>query len=249
MNPYERPFASLGLVAALSFAACSTPSDEQPGARPIVTLSEAEDSAYRTDALRLTLRLLDHADDLNRHAPEIPTALSDSLYQALVLVQGSPGSARNRIVGIHTRAEPELHHILVKVDSTKEWVAAWRSLRTETGVPELDVLLGRYMLTVERYHAWPLGHWVALRATPPLNVAGLAVPLQEIDGILHVSPNYSYGDGNDIVAERGSNGWVLRYLVKWGDCPAGCINKHFWEFQVTFDGAVRFTGSGGDPLP
>jgi putative transposase len=41
----------------------------------------------------------------------------------------------------------------------------------------------------------------------------------------------------------------LRYLVKWGDCPAGCINKHFWEFQVTFDGAVRFTGSGGDPLP
>src|SRR5262245_54761774 len=249
MKPCIRLIASFPLIAVLVLAACSTPSDVPTGARPDITLSEAQDSAYRRDALRLTLRLLARTNDLSRLAPEIPTALSDSIYQALVLVRGSSSPARSSILDLHTRSDPELHQLLVKVDSTKEWVAAWRSLRTPTGVPELDLLLNRYMLRVDRYYTWSIGHYVVLQATPPLNLAGLARSLEAIDGILYATPDHRVGDSDDIVVERRSKAWVLRYLFKWGDCFAGCISQHFWEFEVTFDGTVRFTGSGGDPLP
>lgn len=35
----------------------------------------------------------------------------------------------------------------------------------------------------------------------------------------------------------------------WGDCPAGCINKHLWIFEVSADGQVNLVDESGDPLP
>ena len=35
----------------------------------------------------------------------------------------------------------------------------------------------------------------------------------------------------------------------WGDCPAGCINKHNWVFEVSAAGVVAPAGESGDPLP
>ena len=50
-------------------------------------------------------------------------------------------------------------------------------------------------------------------------------------------------------APRNGGGYVITVTIGWGDCPAGCISRHVWTFDVTGQGAVTMTGESGDPLP
>ena len=35
--------------------------------------------------------------------------------------------------------------------------------------------------------------------------------------------------------------------MSWGDCSAGCLNRHYWEFSVK-EYKAEFEGSYGDPF-
>ena len=43
--------------------------------------------------------------------------------------------------------------------------------------------------------------------------------------------------------------YELTITIGWGDCPAGCINKHQWLFRVTPDAVITLVSETGDPLP
>ena len=44
-------------------------------------------------------------------------------------------------------------------------------------------------------------------------------------------------------------GYRIELTVGWGDCPAGCINRHTWTFDVTPAGTLTLVEEGGAPLP
>lgn len=44
-------------------------------------------------------------------------------------------------------------------------------------------------------------------------------------------------------------GWTIKVTVGWGDCPAGCIERHVWTHEVTPDGTVKLVSEEGDPVP
>ncbi|MBA3877028.1 MAG: hypothetical protein C0498_08855 [Anaerolinea sp.] len=44
-------------------------------------------------------------------------------------------------------------------------------------------------------------------------------------------------------------GYRIKMTIGWGDCPAGCINRHTWTFDVSAGGEVRLVEEAGDPLP
>jgi hypothetical protein len=46
------------------------------------------------------------------------------------------------------------------------------------------------------------------------------------------------GDEFEVVVEIG-----------WGDCPAGCTERHRWRYSVSRSGAVALLGEEGPPLP
>jgi len=46
-----------------------------------------------------------------------------------------------------------------------------------------------------------------------------------------------------------SGGYRIEVTIGWGDCPAGCINRHTWTFDVSAGGEVILVGEIGDPLP
>lgn len=49
---------------------------------------------------------------------------------------------------------------------------------------------------------------------------------------------------------RGDDaGWQITFRVGWGDCPAGCINRHEWTYAVTVDGRVMLVAEEGPALP
>jgi len=43
--------------------------------------------------------------------------------------------------------------------------------------------------------------------------------------------------------------YLVSVRVGWGDCIAGCINKHDWQYAVSPDGTVTVQSETGDPVP
>jgi hypothetical protein len=52
-------------------------------------------------------------------------------------------------------------------------------------------------------------------------------------------PDTTIGKSEDIYVQPQENGWRLIFWMGWGDCPAGCINSHYWYFTVGTDGAIE----------
>lgn len=49
--------------------------------------------------------------------------------------------------------------------------------------------------------------------------------------------------------EPSGDGWQVLIRIGWGDCPAGCIDRHRWAYSVSRDGAVTLTSETGPPVP
>jgi hypothetical protein len=50
-------------------------------------------------------------------------------------------------------------------------------------------------------------------------------------------------------AKAVEGGYEVMFTVGWGDCPAGCIDRHRWTFAVAPDGRVGPLGEDGPPVP
>ncbi len=48
---------------------------------------------------------------------------------------------------------------------------------------------------------------------------------------------------------RGDGSFQVAVQIGWGDCPAGCINRHNWLFTVTADGTVSLGRETGPAVP
>ena len=44
-------------------------------------------------------------------------------------------------------------------------------------------------------------------------------------------------------------GYRIELTIGWGDCPAGCINRHVWTFDVDATGGLTLVSETGDPVP
>ena len=46
-----------------------------------------------------------------------------------------------------------------------------------------------------------------------------------------------------------ADGYDVTIEIGWGDCPAGCIDKHRWHYAVDRSAAVRLVSEEGPTLP
>jgi hypothetical protein len=44
-------------------------------------------------------------------------------------------------------------------------------------------------------------------------------------------------------------GYRIEITIGWGDCPAGCIERHVWTYEVDASGGVELVSEAGDPVP
>lgn len=79
----------------------------------------------------------------------------------------------------------------------------------------------------------------------------LAGEYTRLEGVRYAEPNGPGGDGDDISSTQ-----VGYYTFKhgFGDCPAGCIYEHFWDFyvsggSVTLVDEYGYTASGVGEIP
>jgi hypothetical protein len=50
-------------------------------------------------------------------------------------------------------------------------------------------------------------------------------------------------------ARQTADGHEVTFEVGWGDCQAGCIERHRWTYGVSWNGAVTLLTESGDPVP
>lgn len=79
----------------------------------------------------------------------------------------------------------------------------------------------------------------------PYNPPALASLYAGATGVQYVSQNHLYGEPSMDIASTTLGRYV--YTLGWDDCPSGCLNHQYWEFQVT-GGAATLLRSWGNPV-
>ena len=87
----------------------------------------------------------------------------------------------------------------------------------------------------------------------PITTAGAVAAVLAQDplfrGLAPLDPNAIGRSGWYEVQPAADGGYTVRVTIGWGDCPAGCINHHVWQFAVSSAGAVSLVGQSGATLP
>jgi hypothetical protein len=83
---------------------------------------------------------------------------------------------------------------------------------------------------------------------PEAAVAAIRSRVPLLDGIGPRDPDL-IGQSAAWDATAGDTGWRVTFEVGWGDCQAGCIDRHTWSWDVGRDGSLAFVAEEGTPLP
>ncbi|NGP75002.1 hypothetical protein G3570_00035 [Balneolaceae bacterium YR4-1] len=215
------------------------------------SLSSEQKERYQLDAEKLAVRYI---NDRNSTQTEIPQELTDLFYNGLVHIVLSDLPESDEVTEtyeVHAHEPAQPHEILVQVDTTASWIDAWRNETTETGYTELDDLVEQFGMTLTEYRELEQALPVALatlRADRVINGHAVGRLFEELEDI--ESAGYDpITDGSDIRAILLEDRLRFTFEYSFGDCPAGCIGNHRWNFEVFKDGSVAFAGEEGDPLP
>lgn len=208
---------------------------------------------FKEDASILALRDVQSDPESKETLIILPSELVKYYYQGLIYLYDT-SSLRSRdsvidIYNIHASPNPSPHDFYLDIDSTKDWARAWREGNTLTGNQQIDDLMQKYNLQISQYYDFSWEHSVTLFSSEPINTSALAKKFELIEGVLHSAAVGYFGGPHDITATIKTNYLLLKFYVGWGDCPSGCIARHYWEFQISFYGGVKLIKSYGNPLP
>lgn len=154
---------------------------------------------------------------------------------------------RNELAAIRA-AYPEMEN----VGHLPPWVAGKVLVKfTEQAMAEirdgeyhdLDPLEGE-LGTIVVDTSWFRFGWGKLTFDQPYHSGILCDLIIVTEGITLAEPNHYIGDGDHIAVH-----WPYYiFSYGWGDCPAGCICRHYWRFYVDADDVV-LVEEYGDELP
>ncbi len=207
---------------------------------------------YNEDAATLALRDVHEYDSLYKYTlVEIPKGLIKLYYNGLLHIYNSTTiPARDSVVSlykIHPSRNPETHQLLAAVDGNAEWVENWENGVRLTGNPEIDRLMKKYNLQLESYYT--NGALVCLSSPKAINIRAFCCLFEKINGVFYSHPNHFFGGGKEITASIKEECLELIISIGYGDCPSGCVYRHYWLFEVEYDGTVHYIKSYGDPAP
>ncbi len=246
--------ASVLLLLVVCLAGCELVGSDASSAfhgKDDSRLSDSLRAQYRTDAAVLTLRRVQEEIPFDEQDAELPPEWIERFYGALIAVHNASSRMASAadVEGFHTWPNDGVYYLSIGVDSTEGWVQEWQQGRLLTGNARVDELLRAYDLTLD-------GLWNSyrqtvayLRSERPLNTPKVASFFEGIPGVDFAQQGGSWGPDAGIVAKVGDGYVELTYTVGWGDCPSGCINRHWWVFRVYDSGAVQFMKEDGQPLP
>jgi hypothetical protein len=204
------------------------------------------DRQFRRDAARLALRLEAEKEDIRY----LPIAISrdniNGLYKALCNIYQNEDAGKSLAkCNVHTFPNPSIDHLVIIYKKNVDWAAPLRQGITETNNKELNQLLDKYDLAIDRSMQWnDTQDAITLRSKEPLNMAALADKFRDIPGVMQTELGSTKLGGNDIKARRISGGWEIDYILS-----INASQQHIWKFKALDNGQVSLLKESGEPLP
>jgi hypothetical protein len=97
-------------------------------------------------------------------------------------------------------------------------------------------------------------------ASPTPASASVTLPEQAVAKVISAEPRLASITAHDpaavgqaswfeVARPGGAGAFVVRVRVGWGDCEAGCIDEHRWQYAVEPDGRVSVVSEVGPAVP
>lgn len=215
------------------------------------TASESIKAQYRDDAERMATRRVYKVLSNYIDSSTIPKTWSDTILNALMAVYNADSlPARDTVVflrKLHTFPNPVLNNFYMAADSNLPWMKQLRKDSLYVGNDSVGNLIKKYKLYVARYYRiskFPY-HIIVFESKQNYNLDIITRQFDKLGGVYYANKSRVEGDGNDIKDVVTKNFVELVYSFGWGDCPAGCINRRYWKFNVYYDCSVEYMGSYG----
>lgn len=253
------------LLISLGFAGCEASLVPNEGAQTEkyisfhdLSMTQADKTAipkqtrerYRLDAEIMAVRYI-HGQDKTQE--KLPENLIDIFYNGLLHIYNSDLKTANVVTNkytIHVFQRGLSRRLYLSIKDGQEWTKAWINGILHTGNKKVDQLVEKYNYKIKEVYQYQTipSIGVVLHSEKPLNQFAVADHFKTIKGIRGAGPGFSAGDGNNIKFSMGENRIKFIFSKGWGDCPSGCIARHFWSFKVFSDGTVKFVKEWGAPI-
>ncbi len=227
--------AALAALGTIVLAGCGGGgTSPAPGGSSVVTRSN--EPSFSQDAIILALRAAD--------SPFLSANAAAAFDADLKTIREKVPA----IVDIRARVNSRPKELMVQVDSSTPWLATWKSGDLSTGDSAVDAVLKKYdaqsVALLADYSSTSGGAAFIITFGQTLSIPLMKDEVKETSAHFVASEeNQTIGDGDNIIAEP-SDTKKYTFSRGWGDCPAGCINRHSWEVTLAADGNVTVTESG-----
>ncbi|TYA71506.1 hypothetical protein [Seonamhaeicola marinus] len=168
----------------------------------------------------------------------------DKILKIIQAVYYSDSPERDTVFDIH-----KIHgyycysfsSISLKVDTEAPEIKNLVNKVIPTGETKLDDLLNLYDFdSIRTSYSYPKFPWLTIYTDKEFNMIPLEEEFKKVTSIEYAEFNKGcIGDGNTIELTRNDNSATITFSIGKGDCPAGCIYRKHWEFEVS-NGSAKF---------
>ena len=91
---------------------------------------------------------------------------------------------------------------------------------------------------------------VSAKVATPADAAALVIATNPMfAGAIQLTPDLIGASTYWESTPLATGGYTIVMTVGWGDCPAGCIERHVWTYDVAADGQLKLVSEVGDEVP
>lgn len=243
-------FLFVSLLVILFFPACDGeintdfPTD-------IIQHSQVSDSIFDIlldDAKLICLNLYTNEESQEINSVEIDETHIGPIVAALQMVYIDSLTTETQEIrnyNIHALCRIQLHEGYLVVDSTSTNVQSWLRNGYSTNGP-IDEFIYQYDILLDSINKENYRYYTDYG----LNHLALAKQLVKAPFIKKANPIACVGDGSQIEIMSFNSDYIhLIYSYGWGDCPSGCIYRHYWEIGIQGSGIIEVIDDYGNKLP
>ena len=211
-------------------------------------LTDSLKNLYYDDAALLAIADM-NKDFLLKDSIHIPNILLDKYYSKLIAVYNAFDIQKaQEVKSIHNYTAKVMKLFVIGVDTSSQWIKNLIEGSDTSGNADIDQILSEYNINIFSIHnVFNIYHF-RFETGFYVNIYPFLQLFENIENILYAEPEVLGGGGNLISLSKDEDNTILIYSKGWGDCRAGCIYRHYWDFDVN-DNLVTFLKEYGDKIP
>jgi hypothetical protein len=192
---------------------------------------------YFDDAVELYIReIVANPKHFNYNNPELDEMELNkilSVFQTVHNLQIPETDTVFNFYHIHALKCNSSKSIVMHVNTEAPEIIKLANGEIPTGNKQLDYLLKTYEFdSVRTSFSYPQFAWISVNTENTYNLLPIIKAFEKIPSIALAENNGGCFDGNNIKLERGVDKTTIDFSIGRGDCPAGCIYRKHWVFEV-----------------